>query len=74
MNPDQKEAVLSSIQPMVRNSKSRLLTNVVFFLKEYVQAYVQAGLHAEYFQGVGSGAWFETRTGQTLDFIFGGFF
>jgi hypothetical protein len=70
MDPTKKEEVLASIDPEVRNKKSRLLTNVVFFLKEYVQS----GLHAEYFPGVGSGAWFETKTGQTLDFIFGGAF
>lgn len=70
LTPGQKEEVLSSISPTTRNSKSRLLTNVVFFLKEYVRS----GLHADYFPGVGSGAWFETQTGQTLDFIFGGAF
>lgn len=70
LTDSQKHDLLDTIQPEAQTDNDRYLTNVVFFYKEYVRA----GLHAEYFPGVGSGAWFETRTGKTLDFIFGGAF
>lgn len=70
LNDVQKDKLLDTITPEVKTDKGRYLTNVVFIYKEYVRA----GGHAEYFPGVGSGAWFETQTGKTLDFIFGGAF
>jgi Uncharacterized alpha/beta hydrolase domain (DUF2235) len=66
----QKHDLLKTIKPDSKTDKDRYLTNVVFFYKEYVKS----GLHAEYFPGVGSGASFKTKTGITLDFIFGGAF
>jgi len=69
-NPDQKDELLDTITPNAKTDKGRYLTNVVFFYKEYVKA----GGHAEYFPGVGSGAWFVTQTGKILDFVFGGAF
>ncbi|MBD2655417.1 DUF2235 domain-containing protein [Synechocystis sp. FACHB-383] len=70
LTPDQRQNLLNTITSVARTENNRFLTNVVFFYKEYVGS----GLHAEYFPGVGSGAWFETNTGRTLDFIFGGAF
>jgi len=66
----QRGELLASITPTARNSKQRFLTHVPFFFKRVVAA----GQHAEYFPGVGSGAWFETDLGQTLDFAIGGLF
>lgn len=65
-----KAELLETITPNAKAENRRYLTNIIFFYKEYVKA----GGHAEYFPGVGSGAWFESRTGKTLDFIFGGLF
>lgn len=70
LNDVQKNELLNTITPEAKTDKGRYLTNVVFFYKEYVKS----GLHAEYFPGVGSGAWFVTQTGKMLDFIFGGAF
>jgi hypothetical protein len=70
LTPEQRQEILDTIQPQATAKNGRFLTNVVFFYKEYVSS----GLQAEYFPGVGSGAWFETNTGMTLDFIFGGAF
>uniref|UniRef100_UPI00286ADAD3 hypothetical protein n=1 Tax=Chamaesiphon sp. VAR_48_metabat_135_sub TaxID=2964699 RepID=UPI00286ADAD3 len=66
----QKEELIATITPEQKTDKGRYLTNVVFFYKEYIES----GLHAEYFPGVGSGALFTTKVGITLDFIFGGAF
>lgn len=70
LDKDAKEKLLNTITHNAKTEKKRYLTNVVFFYKEYVKA----GGHAEYFPGVGTGALFETQTGKTLDFIFGGTF
>lgn len=70
LTPEKRQDLLSTITPTAKTENNRYLTNVVFFYKEYVAS----GLHAEYFPGVGSGAWFETNTGKTLDFTFGGAF
>jgi hypothetical protein len=70
LTEEQKQNLLKTIEPHAKTENGRYLTNVVFFYKEYVRS----GLHAEYFPGVGSGAWFETKFGKTLDFIFGGAF
>lgn len=66
----QRTELLGSITPTARNSKQRYLTHVPLFFRQVVEA----GQHAEYFPGVGSGAWFETELGQTLDFAIGGLF
>lgn len=70
LSSQERQDMLSQITPTVKNKNNRYLTNVVFFYKEYAAS----GLQAEYFPGVGSGAWFETNTGQTLDTWFGGLF
>jgi hypothetical protein len=70
LTPKQKQELIATITPEQTTDKDRYLTNVVFFYKEYIES----GLHAEYFPGVGSGALFETELGVTLDFIFGGAF
>jgi hypothetical protein len=70
MAPEQKDELLSTITPTAKTKKGRYLTNVVFMFKEFVAS----GIHAEYFPGVGSGAWFETNTGKTLDAFLGGAF
>lgn len=70
LDQNSRKQLLETITPNAAADNRRFLTNVVFFYKEYVKA----GGHAEYFPGVGSGAWFEDQTGKTLDFIFGGAF
>lgn len=70
LSVDERRELLATITQTDKTQNNRFLTNVVFFLKEYVAS----GMQAEYFPGVGSGAWFETETGKTLDFIFGGAF
>jgi hypothetical protein len=66
----QKQELIATITPKQTTDKDRYLTNVVFFYKEYIES----GLHAEYFPGVGSGALSTTKFGITLDFILGGAF
>lgn len=70
LSADERRDLLATITQTATTQNKRFLTNVVFFYKEYAAA----GLQAEYFPGVGSGAWFESQTGKTLDFIFGGAF
>lgn len=70
LSADERRDLLATITPTTKTQNKRFLTNVVFFYKEYAAS----GMQAEYFPGVGSGAWFETETGKTLDFIFGGAF
>ena len=70
LSADERRELLATITPTSKTANKRFLTNVVFFYKEYAAS----GLQAEYFPGVGSGAWFETKSGKTLDFIFGGAF
>jgi Uncharacterized alpha/beta hydrolase domain (DUF2235) len=70
LTPEQKQELIATITPEQKTDKDRYLTNVVFFYKEYIES----GLHAEYFPGVGSGAFHGTQFGITLDFIFGGLF
>jgi hypothetical protein len=70
LSADERRDLLATITPTTKTQNKRFLTNVVFFYKEYAAS----GMQAEYFSGVGSGAWFETETGKTLDFIFGGAF
>lgn len=70
LSGDERRELLATITQTTKTQNKRFLTNVVFFYKEYAAS----GMQAEYFPGVGSGAWFETETGKTLDFIFGGAF
>ena len=70
LSVDERRELLATITQTEKTQNKRFLTNVVFFYKEYAAS----GMQAEYFPGVGSGAWFETETGKTLDFIFGGAF
>ena len=70
LSADERRELLATITHTAKTQSKRFLTNVVFFYKEYAAS----GMQAEYFPGVGSGAWFETKTGKTLDFIFGGAF
>jgi Uncharacterized alpha/beta hydrolase domain (DUF2235) len=70
LTKEQKKDLIATITPEQKTDKDRYLTNVVFFYKEYIES----ELHAEYFPGVGSGAFSTTKIGITLDFIFGGAF
>jgi hypothetical protein len=68
MTPEEKATLLCSITPKAKTQARRYLVNVVFFHKEFVAA----SLHAEYFPGVGTGQWFESKTALALDSTFGG--